>query len=125
MYLYSNQLHSRVQLYEVYGARRLLRSYMGHQLSVRDACFTNDAKQFISASYDRHIKLWDTETGQCVSKFSNQKVAYCVKINPDADKQHLFIAGCNDKKIHCWDMRSGETCQEYDRHLGARGLRAS
>ena len=53
------------------------------------------------AGYDRYIKLWDTERGECVSRFTNKKVPYCVKFNPDEDKQHLFVAGLSDKKILC------------------------
>jgi len=34
-------------------------------------------------------------------RFTNKKVPYCVKFNPDADKQDLFVAGTNDKKIVC------------------------
>ena len=37
--------------------------------------------------------------GQCISKFTNRKVPYCVKFNPDEDKQNLFVAGMSDKKI--------------------------
>ena len=46
-------------------------------------------------------------------------MAYCCKFNPDEDKQHLIVTGMADKKILCWDTRSGEIVQEYDRHLGA------
>ena len=53
------------------------------------------------AAYDRYIKLWDTETGECISRFTNRKVPYCVKFHPDEDKQHLFVAGTSDKKIVC------------------------
>ena len=42
---------------------------------------------------------------------------YCVKFNPDEDKQHPFVASLSDKKILCWDTRSGEITQVYDRHL--------
>ena len=56
-------------------------------------------ENFISASYDRFIKYWDTETGKCISKFTNRKIPYVVKFNPDQDKQHIFLAGCNDKKV--------------------------
>ena len=38
-------------------------------------------------------------TGQCISRFTNRKVPYCVKFNPDEDKQNLFVAGMSDKKI--------------------------
>lgn len=50
---------------------------------------------------DRYVKLWDTETGACVSRFTSRKIPYCVKFNPDPDKQHLFVAGTSDKKIIC------------------------
>jgi pre-mRNA-processing factor 17 len=63
--------------------------------------FNRDGTQFLSASYDRFIKLWNTETGQVLSKFTNKKVPYCVVFNPDEDKQHLFVAGTSDKKILC------------------------
>ncbi|MEE6476011.1 hypothetical protein FKM82_010940 [Ascaphus truei] len=58
-------------------------------------------------------------SGQCISRFTNRKVPYCVKFNPDEDKQSLLVAGMSDKKIVQWDIRSGEIVQEYDRHLGA------
>lgn len=53
------------------------------------------------SAYDRFIKLWDTETGECISRFTSRKIPYCVKFNPDEDKQHLFVAGTSDKKIIC------------------------
>ncbi|CAI5449841.1 unnamed protein product [Caenorhabditis angaria] len=31
---------------------------------VREVAFNNDATQFLSASFDRYVKLWDTETEQ-------------------------------------------------------------
>uniref|UniRef100_A0AAY4DML8 Pre-mRNA-processing factor 17 n=1 Tax=Denticeps clupeoides TaxID=299321 RepID=A0AAY4DML8_9TELE len=92
---------------------------VGHSKAVRDVCFNNVGTKFLSAAYDRYIKLWDSETGQCISRFTNRKVPYCVKFNPDEDKQNLFVAGMSDKKIVQWDVRSGEVVQEYDRHLGA------
>lgn len=45
------------------------------------------------------MKLWDTETGQCLQRFSNGKIPYVVKFHPDEDKQHIFLAGMSDKKI--------------------------
>lgn len=37
---------------------------MGHTKAVKDICFNNDGTKFLSAAYDRQIKLWDTETGK-------------------------------------------------------------
>nr|CAI5841974.1 unnamed protein product [Callosobruchus analis] len=115
----SASMDCRIKLWEVYNERRCIRTYYGHRQAVRDINFNNSGKQFLSAGYDRYIKLWDTETGQVISRFTSRKIPYCVKFNPEKTKQHLFVAGTSDKKIICWDTRSGDIVQEYDRHLGA------
>lgn len=117
--LLSGSMDNRIKLWEVYKNRRCVRTFNGHKSAIKDLSFSNNGSQFLSTSYDRFIKLWDTETGECVNRFSNRKIAYCVKFNPDENKQHLFVAGTADKKIVCWDARSGHIVQEYDRHLGA------
>lgn len=45
------------------------------------------------------MKLWDTETGQCLKRFSNGKIPYVIRFHPDEDKQNIFLAGMSDKKI--------------------------
>ena len=57
--------------------------------------------------------------GDVVGRFTNNKMAFCVKFNPNDDKQHLIVAGTSSNKIMCWDIRSGDVVQEYDRHLAA------
>lgn len=42
----------------------MVRTYNGHKMSVKDIDFNNDGTEFLSASFDRYIKLWDTETGK-------------------------------------------------------------
>ena len=88
---------------------------VGHSKAVRDICFNNEGTTFLSASYDRYCKLWDTETGiiltaplicwvffyhlrvnlhlfiksvlgECLGKFTNRKIPYCVQFNPDEVK---------------------------------------
>ena len=115
----SGAMDNKVKIWEVYKNRRCIRTYSGHKQAIRDVNFNNSGDHFLSTSYDRYIKLWDTETGQCTQSFTNKKVGYCCKFNPDDDKQHLIVTGMADKKILCWDTRSGEIVQEYDRHLGA------
>ena len=117
--LLSGGMDTKVKLWEVYKQRRCVRTYSGHRQAIRDTDFNNNGDRFLSTSYDRFIKLWDTETGECISRFGNNKIGYCVKFNPDDDKQHLFVVGTSDKKIVTWDTRSNEIVQEYDRHMGA------
>lgn len=112
-------MDSKVKLWEFYGERRCIRTYGGHAQGVRDVSFNCDGTEFLSASFDRFIKLWDVETGKVKAKFTNKKVPYCVVFNPEEDKRNFFVTGTSDKKILCYDTRSGEIVQEYDRHLGA------
>lgn len=115
----SSSLDGKVKIWELYKERRCIMTYMGHKQGVRDIAFNNDGSQFVSASYDKYMKLWDTETGKCIQRFTNNKMAYCVKFNPDPENAHLFLAGMSNKKIVCFDCRTGDSVQEYDRHLGA------
>lgn len=94
-------MDSKVKLWEFYKERRCVRTYGGHAQGVRDISFNCDGTQFLSASYDRFIKLWDTETGVVKGKFTNKKIPYCVVFNPDQDKKDLFVVGTSDKKILC------------------------
>jgi pre-mRNA-processing factor 17 len=105
-----------VKLFDVYHDRELLRSYSGHMKSCNDVSFNNDGTEFLTASYDRTMKLWDTETGKCKSRFTTGKTPHVVRINPSLP--HEFLAGMSDKKIVQFDTRSGELVQEYDHHLG-------
>lgn len=117
--LLSCGMDAKIKIWEVYNERRCVRTYLGHRQAVRDIAFNSRGTQFVSAGYDRYLKLWDTETGAVVKRFTSRKIPYCVKFHPDFNKQHLFVCGTSDKKILCWDTRSGEIVQEYDRHLGA------
>ena len=89
------------KLWEFYKERRCIRTYGGHSHGVRDISFNRTGTEFLSASFDRFIKLWDVETGVVKAKFTNKKVPDCVVFNPDEDKQHLFVTGTSDKKILC------------------------
>lgn len=51
------------QLWDVYGSGKCLRTFMGHSKAVHDVTFDNSGAQFLSAAFDRQMKLWDTETG--------------------------------------------------------------
>jgi pre-mRNA-processing factor 17 len=99
--------------------RKCVRTYMGHKEAVRDLYFTNDGLHFLSAGYDKLIHYWDTETGKAVKTFKLKKFPYCIRFNPDEDKQHTFLVGSSNKKIGQYDIRTGNRTQQYDEHLGA------
>ncbi|KAL2024956.1 hypothetical protein VTK56DRAFT_3655 [Thermocarpiscus australiensis] len=109
-----------VKIWDVYRSRELLRTFAGHNKAVTDLSFNNDGTRFLSGGFDRRIRLWDTETGQCVNRFNCGKTPHVIKFNPSAENGHEFLAGLSDNRILQYDSRAGnETVQEYDHHLGA------
>lgn len=114
--LISASMDGLVKIWDVNGGRGQRRTYMGHSAAVRDVQFNEDGKQFLSAGYDRFVRRWDTETGQCISTYTNRKMPYCAKFYPVDN--NIFLCGCSDNKVVQYDARSGEVVQEYNHHLG-------
>lgn len=115
--LVSAGLDTMIKIWDVYNDRRCLRTIYGHSKAVKDVCWAADGRKFLSSSYDRTAKLWDTETGQCLGSFSNGKFPICVKFYPKDENE--FLVGGSDKKILQWDIRANQIVQEYDQHLAA------
>ncbi|GFZ50906.1 Pre-mRNA-processing factor 17 [Saitozyma sp. JCM 24511] len=116
--LLSASMDTKVKLWDVYHEGNCLRTFLGHSQAVKDVAFNNKGEKFMSASYDRYLKMWDTETGKCIQAFTNGKIPNVVKFHPDPDKQNIWLAGMQDKKIIQYDTRAHEIVQTYDQHLG-------
>lgn len=95
--------------------KQVMRTYVGHTAAVRDVQFNNTGSQFVSCSFDRYLRLWNTETGDVLQTFSNGKVPYVVKFYPRDD--NFFVVGCSDSKIITYDATTAQITQEYNHHL--------
>ncbi|TAQ87650.1 hypothetical protein B7494_g4019 [Chlorociboria aeruginascens] len=115
----SGSADTTVKIWDVYHQRELLRTYSGHSKALSDINFNPAGTQFLSASYDRMIKLWDTETGACINRFTTGKTPHVIRFNPSPEHSNEFLAGMSDKKIIQFDIRTKEVVQEYDHHLAA------
>ena len=78
---------------------------------VRDINFSNDGRRFLSSSYDKVVKLWDTETGQVITSLGEGKMFFAAKFHPDDSKQNVVMGGCQDKKVYQWDSNTGDLVQ--------------
>ncbi|KAJ5966546.1 Pre-mRNA-processing factor [Penicillium waksmanii] len=117
--LLSSAADGKAKIWDVYHQRELLRTFSGHNKAITDTDFHPTGRTFLTGSFDRNIKLWDTEYGKCIGRFSTGKTPHVVRFNPSAEHSHEFLAGMSDKKIVQFDTRSGELVQEYDHHLAA------
>jgi pre-mRNA-processing factor 17 len=107
----------RIKLWDVHRDRHCLRTFLGHNKPVRDVNFDPKGLKFVSAGYDKALKYWDTETGQCLLAIEHSSIPFCAKFHPE--NENILLAGCADRRICQWDLRSGEIVQEYNQHLEA------
>jgi len=114
--LLSAGMDNVVKIWDVYNTRKCMRTYMGHDKAVKDVSFNSDGSRFVSTSWDKKVRLWDTETGKIIQTVTAGKIGYCCKIHPK--QQNLVLVGQSDKKVIQWDMNNGDLVQEYDQHLG-------
>lgn len=85
--LLSGGLDGEAKVWDVGKRYQCIRSYKGHGKGIRDVCFSNDGSSFLTASFDKTVKLWDTESGKVLSTFDDiRAIPYCVRFNPDEDK---------------------------------------
>ena len=74
-------------------------------------CFCPYGKQVASGSEDKSIKIWDTNTGNCVSTLTgHSKIVTSVAWNKDGSK---LATGSWDKTVRIWAVGSAGTfkCQ--------------
>lgn len=105
----------------MYGDRKILRTFYGHNKAVKDIsfCASDGGQKFASCSYDKTIKIWDTESGSCQMAFTLKGYPYCVVWHPT--DPNIVLAGLSNRKIYVWDIRNsiGDPIQEFTGHLEA------
>ena len=124
--LLSASADAKIKIFDVYRDQELLRTYSGHTKALTDAEFSPTGTQMLSSALDRYMKLWDVETGTCLTRVRTGAIPHVIKFNPAAP--HEFLAGMSDKKIVQFDTRisphnsnndeNSNITQEYDHHLG-------
>lgn len=70
-------------MWDINNTKDCVRTYVGHTQAIKDVCFSNDGRHFLSAGYDKSILYWDTEYGKVVQSYKIKFFPLCVKINPD------------------------------------------
>jgi WD40 repeat protein len=82
------------------------RLLVGHSATVRALCFHPlDDRILVSGGIvDPELKVWNTDTGQCVRALAGHKDAiYSIACSGDAD---IFASVGTDRTLRIWDLRS-------------------
>ena len=97
---------------------------MGHSSYVIDLCISADNRQYrhdfheifqffffslISGSYDKTLKQWDSQSGECLNTFrGHENSVYGVCLSPDSK---LVFSASPDKSCRMWEVIQNETIE--------------
>ncbi|EPX70722.1 ribosome-associated signaling scaffold [Schizosaccharomyces osmophilus] len=78
------------------------RRLTGHSHFVSDCALSFDSHYALSASWDKTIRLWDLEKGECTHQFvGHNSDVLSVSISPD---NRQVVSGSRDKTIKIWNI---------------------
>ncbi|XP_057350929.1 DNA excision repair protein ERCC-8 isoform X4 [Manis pentadactyla] len=79
-----------------------------HQYSVETVqWYPHDTGMFTSSSFDKTLKVWDTNTLQTADIFNFEETVYCHHMSPVATKHCLVAVGTRGPKVQLCDLKSG------------------
>ncbi|KAJ3604252.1 hypothetical protein NHX12_028993 [Muraenolepis orangiensis] len=88
-----------------------------HKFSVETVqWYPFDTGMFISSSFDKTMKVWDTETLKPAECFVFDENVYCHHMSPIARKHSLVAVGTKIHKLALCDLKSGSRIQVLQGH---------
>ena len=80
--------------------------FQGHEKSVT-CIHASSGNILYSGSYDRTVRSWDVESGECKAIYSNASDNWILSIAVKEDEGLLFCAGY-ERAVNIIDLRSGK-----------------
>jgi len=82
--------------------RKPVNRMTGHQALINQVVFSPDGFYFVSASFDKSIKLWDGKTGKFIASFRGH-VGSVYQVAWSADSR-MVVSGSKDSTLKVWDV---------------------
>ena len=81
----------------------------GHNDNIWSIAFNPDGTKIVSGSSDRTVKIWNSQTGQCLKTLSgHNRPVLCVSFSPNGNT----VASCGGHSIiKLWNVETGECFQ--------------
>jgi len=74
-----------------------LRTLQGHTSWVESLAVTPDGRRALSGSWDKTLRLWDLETGQCLAVYHAGDLVHTATFSPDGRR---IVCGTHDGQMH-------------------------
>ena len=91
-----------------------MRTIYGHEHGISAVRFLPDGRHVVSASRDKTLRVWETESGRCVRTLVGH-LDWVRGVDVSADGR-LFASCSSDQTARVWDAASGETRAELRGH---------
>ncbi|KAJ3103121.1 hypothetical protein HK100_004260 [Physocladia obscura] len=91
-----------------------LGQYVGHKSIVTDVHFTHDDSHIVSCSFDRTVKIWNSQSASCERTLlgHTDSVMSC---DVSVDKRYI-ISGSTDNTARLWDFATGKCVAVIKKH---------
>jgi WD40 repeat protein len=88
-----------------------------HKLGISDLSISRDAQWLVSASFDKTVRLWNLDTGECIKSLKLNYIVETLGIVPDAS--YIAIAGADeDFCIQLYDYKLENIVNRLPGHSG-------
>ncbi|KAJ3175999.1 hypothetical protein HK101_010526 [Irineochytrium annulatum] len=92
-----------------------LSQYVGHKSIVTDVKFTRDDAHIVSCSFDRTIKIWNSQSSACERTLQGHTDAVTTcDVSPDG---RYIASGSTDCTMRIWEFASGECVCVVRKHV--------
>jgi WD40 repeat protein len=106
---------NEARLYDFATGKRL-RVYQGHIQAITSADFSPDGKKLATASMDKTIRIWDTDSSEEIAKITNgEKMIFGVAFAPDSNR---LVFGDQENTVHIWDLAAAKELHKLSGHRG-------
>ncbi|XP_024977307.1 WD repeat-containing protein 25 isoform X2 [Cynara cardunculus var. scolymus] len=115
--LASAGMDSSIYIWNVWSTeQKKARVFNIHTAAVKDVKWSDQGLYLLSCGYDCSSRLIDVEKGVETREFKEDQVVGVVKFHPN--NSNLFLSGGSKGIIRLWDIRTGNTVNQYLRGLG-------
>lgn len=108
--IYCSDNTSIIKKYDISG--KLIKSFEGHTDQVNYIALSRDNKRLISASSDKTVKVWNTETGKSEKTLTGHDwkvISVAISLNGK-----YAVSGSNDGSVKIWDIDEQKLIKSID-----------